>query len=105
MIDVLQNIWLHFQKTVFIALGLFLFVLGLITFPLPIPIGLPLIVISLFILLRYSEWARYIFRSLKKWSAHHSKPRVIYHFLKKLERMVCSQKDKIMTKVSKKIPS
>lgn len=92
MIDVLKNLWLNFQRTTLILLGLLLFVIGLITFPLPLPIGLPLLVISTVILLRNSSYARLGFRWLKKWAAEHPKPRIIYNFLKKLETIVYKQK-------------
>jgi hypothetical protein len=44
----------HLLKWPMIFLGVFLLIIGLITFPLPIPIGLPIVLLGIALLVRYS---------------------------------------------------
>ncbi len=98
MLLFLKKLWRNFRRTILVFIGLFILLIGLITFPLPLPLGLPLLIISAIILLRNSSRARLGFRRLKKWVATRPKLQIIHHFLKKIESLVYRQKMNFLNK-------
>ena len=49
-----------------IFIGILLLIIGLLTFPLPLPIGLPIFLVGVVLLLRYSSDAKRILLRLSK---------------------------------------
>jgi len=53
-------------KWLMICLGILLLIIGLLTFPLPLPIGLPILLVGITLLLRYSSEAKRLLLRLSK---------------------------------------
>jgi len=66
-------------KWLMILVGILLLIIGLLTFPLPLPIGLPILLVGIALLLRYSSDAK---RFLLRLSKRHPRLRELLNRLR-----------------------